>query len=174
MNIYPSKPNQYLETTQLANTTQNALNPTAPQTNPPNMFNSPNNIPQYTQNFNPQFNPSFNPQINPIISPNIGGATTNVTAQVNMPKVEVKTKRTFTRPYKWGLESKRVACPNCEQLIDTEIEKSMNMKAVCMAIGTLYVGFALIQMCKNKPISCEDCQHSCPKCGILIGAYYAM
>jgi hypothetical protein len=48
------------------------------------------------------------------------------------------------------------------------------MKALLIAIGTCYCGFACMQACNNKAIDINDCEHSCPKCGNIIGTYYAV
>ena len=76
------------------------MNQTVPQIVSSNIHANPNNNPQFSQNFNPQFNPNlnlqFNHNFNPIINnnPNI-----NVEVKNDLPnKIEVKTKRTISRP----------------------------------------------------------------------------
>lgn len=162
-----SRQNQNLETTQLANTSQNTLNLTVPKIGSSNIYANPNNNPQFSQNFNPQFNPNFNPIIN-------NNPSIKVEVKNDLPKIEVKTKRTISRPVKFGLESKKMNCPFCDEPIQTGTKTSMNMKALLTAIGTFYIGFVIMQACKNKEISCLDCEHSCPNCGNVIGTYYAM
>ena len=154
-----SRQNQNLETTQLANTSQNTLNLTVPKIGSSNIYANPNNNPQFSQNFNPIIN--NNPSI-------------KVEVKNDLPKIEVKTKRTISRPVKFGLESKKMNCPFCDEPIQTGTKTSMNMKALLTAIGTFYIGFVIMQACKNKEISCLDCEHSCPNCGNVIGTYYAM
>ena len=95
-----SRQNQNLETTQLANTSQNTLNLTVPKIGSSNIYANPNNNPQFSQNFNPQFNPNFNPIIN-------NNLNIKVEVKNDLPKIEVKTKRTISRPVKFGLDQKR-------------------------------------------------------------------
>ena len=177
--MYLTQQNQTLETNQLTNKTQNAINFNAiPQTNQPNIFPNINNYPQYNQNHNPQFNPQFkpifNPTINPTINPVFENKPTIIIQEKEPPKIEIKTLRTIFGPIKLGLEPQSLKCPFCEETITTQIEKSTNIKALLTAIGTLFIGFVLIQMCKNKPVGCKDCEHTCPSCGHIIGKYYAM
>ena len=210
----PTTDNQYLDTNQSINQTQNELNLNSRQTNQPNLLpnmnNNPQNIqnvnhqfnPQITQNYNTQFNPqinqnynpSFNPQINqnynpqfapkiiqnynPSFNPVIQTAPTKVEVKIDnklpIESVKTKTKRTITGPVNLGLESKKMTCPFCEEVITTNVEKSTNMKALLTAIATLYIGFVMIQTCRGKAVGWEDCQHSCPKCNQTIGNYRAM
>ena len=206
----PTTDNQYLDTNQSINQTQNELNLNVPQANQPNLLpnmnNNPQNIqnvnhqfnpqitqnyntqinPQINQNYNPSFNPqinqnynpSFNPQIiqnyNPSFNPVIQTAPTKVEVEIKPPPTKVRTKRTITGPVNLGLEPKKMTCPFCEEVIETNIEKSTNMKALITAIATLYIGFVMIQTCRGKAVGWEDCQHSCPKCNQTIGNYRAM
>ena len=177
--MYLTQQNQTLETNQLTNKTQNAINFNAiPQTNQPNIFPNINNYPQYNQNHNPQNNPQnnnqFNPTFNPTINPVFENKPTIIVPEKEPPKIEIKTRRTIFGPIKLGLEPQSLKCPFCEETITTQIEKSTNIKALLTAIGTLFIGFVLIQMCKNKPVGCKDCEHTCPSCGHIIGKYYAM
>ena len=71
-------------------------------------------------------------------------------------------------------EPKPMPCPYCKKNIVTNTKKSTNMKALLIAIGTCYCGFALMQVCNGKAININDCEHSCPKCGNIIGTYYAV
>ena len=206
----PTTDNQYLDTNQSINQTQNELNLNVPQANQPNLLpnmnNNPQNIqnvnhqfnpqitqnyntqinPQINQNYNPSFNPqinqnynpSFNPQIiqnyNPSFNPVIQTAPTKVEVEIKPQTTKVRTKRTITGPVNLGLEPKKMTCPFCEEVIETNIEKSTNMKALITAIATLYIGFVMIQTCRGKAVGWEDCQHSCPKCNQTIGNYRAM
>ena len=168
--------NQYLN--QLPNTNQNALSVTFPNTPPSNINNIPqsmnyNNCPN-TPNNNNAINPNFNPQINPIINntPQIQPTITIQTAPT-IKETEVQKVYSFV-DVKFGTESKKMRCTRCKELIMTKTEKSLNLKAVCTAIWTLYLGYFLMQVCKNKDYSCDNCEHSCPNCGEVIGTYYAM
>ena len=177
--MYLTQQNQTLETNQLTNKTQNVINFNAiPQTNQPNIFPNINNYPQYNQNHNPQNNPQnnnqFNPTFNPTINPVFENKPTIIVQEKEPRKIEIKTRRTIFGPIKLGLEPQSLKCPFCEETITTQIEKSTNIKALLTAIGTLFIGFVLIQMCKNKPVGCKDCEHTCPSCGHIIGRYYAM
>jgi hypothetical protein len=70
----PTTDNQYLDTNQSINQTQNELNLNSRQTNQPNLLPNMNNNTQITQNYNPQFNPqatqNYNPQFTPQITQN--------------------------------------------------------------------------------------------------------
>ena len=171
MTTYLTKQNQTLETNQLTNQTQNVINLNAPQTSQPNLLPNINNSPQY----NPQNNPNINPQNNQNINSNI---VVNQNIIVNQDKkptnITVKTIRTLTGPVKVGLEPERMECPFCQEKIETQTKRSTNIKALLTAIGTLYIGFYLIQTCKGKPVSFDDCEHSCPNCRQIIGKYYSM
>lgn len=177
--MYQTQQNQTLETNQLTNQTQNVINFNAiPQTNQPNIVPNINNTPQNIQNFNPQNNPQnnnqFNPTFNPTINPVFENKPTIIIQQKEQPKIEIKTTRTFIGPIKVGLEPKRMICPHCGADMTTQTSRSTNIKALATAIATLYIGFYLIQTCKSKPVSCDDCEHTCPECGHIIGKYYAM
>ena len=150
-----------------------------PQFNPQiNQNYNPQFTPQITQTFNPQFAPqitqTFNPQINPVIQTGPQKIEVKVDNKLPIESVKTKTKRTITGPVNLGLESKKMTCPFCEEVIDTVVEKSTNMKALITAIATLYIGFVMIQTCRGKAVGWEDCQHSCPKCNQTIGNYRAM
>ena len=158
--------NQTLETNQLCYPKQNLRNKNMPDINETNI------------------NPTFNPTINPIISPTIT-QNPNISPIIKVspsfiinqeqPKIEIKPTRTImSAAPNFGPESKVMNCPFCKEPIHTEINKTMNMKAICIAIGTCYIGLCLIQMFNNKNIGCEDVEHKCPNCGYIIGTYYAM
>ena len=171
--------NQTLETNQLTNQNQNVINLNVPQTSQPNLLPNINMSPQYNPNISPQNNLQYNPnntnQVSPNISPTIQVSPNIIVQQDNTPKnITLKARRTITGPVKVGLEPKNMICPFCEERIQTQIETSTNIKALCTAIATLYIGFFLIQTCKSKPVSCDDCEHTCPNCGQIIGKYYAM
>ena len=173
--MYLTNQNQTLETTQLANNTQNTINLTTPTINPSYVVVNPNNNPNFIQNHNPIINTNVNPQFNPIIKPIIKNSPKiDVNVETKPPKIEIKKKRTIVPNVKLGLKPKNMICPFCEEHIVTETETSMNMKAFCTAIGTFYIGFVMMQACNNKEISCQDCEHSCPLCHNIIGTYYAM
>ena len=99
-----------------------------------------------------------------------------ITQNTNTEYSNTNKKRVLTgfNSLKLGIESKRIECPFCGENIKTEIHKSTNIKALLTAIGTFYIGFVLIQTCKDKPINCKDCEHTCPNCGHIVGKYYAM
>jgi hypothetical protein len=175
---YQNQNNQTLETTQLSNTNQNAINLNIPQMiQTPNMQVNPTNNPTFNQTFNPTSNPinnfipTFNPQFNPQFNPTINQPV-NVNIHTPTPVIEKKT--TFVPLPKFGSEPTIMACPFCKKEIQTQVNKSMNIKAICTAIATFYVGFVLMQACNNKEIGCQDVEHSCPKCGSKIGAYLSM
>ena len=71
-------------------------------------------------------------------------------------------------------DPKPMVCPYCKKNMVTNTKKSTNMKALLIAIGTCYCGFACMQACNHKAININDCEHSCQKCGNIIGTYYAV
>ena len=153
--------NQTLETAQLANRT------------PPPIF-QPNIAPN--GNNQPQNTPVLNNQVNPVISPVFQNSPSiNVNVENKFDKLEHKVTRTHTpRLADLGPKSERITCPFCHEEVDTEISKSTNLKAFWTAIGTCYCGFACIQSCRKKEISCDDVEHKCPNCQRIVGKYYAM
>ena len=160
--------NQTLETAQLANRTPNAMNLNQPQMQQPNMMVSPNNQPPISPVFNNQLQPTYshNIEVKPVIT---------VDASQKFDKLEHKVTRTHTtRLADIGPKSERMVCPFCQEDIDTEVKKTRNMKAFLTAIGTCYCGFAIFQMCRNKEVSCEDVEHSCPNCKHIVGIYHVM
>ena len=158
--MHLTQQNQTLETNQLTNKTKNIINLDVPQINQPNLSPNKNNTPKFNLNFNHQLNPNFNANI-----------TLNTITQYSNTNTPVATR---SGDAKVGLEPKRIKCPFCLENTRTEIHKSTNIKAFLIAIGTFYIGFVLIQTCKNKIVSCKDCEHTCPNCGHLIGKYFAM
>lgn len=152
MNFTPYQTNNQ-QMTQFANNTQNQLNPIIPQVIPNNSQLPGNPI-----------------QTVPTISiVNVGN--------MNQKKKDDDSSSGHA-PYvpvgDFSQEPKSMACPYCKKKIVTNTKKSTNMKALLIAIGTCYCGFALMQVCNNKKINLNDCEHSCPKCGNIIGTYYAV
>ena len=153
-------------------------NPQFPQTNQPNSYPPQVSQPYMQSNPNMQAIPVYNAPItvNPKISPNIEispNTQVNVEPKINITATE-KVRKKYTPPPKFGPDSVTMLCPECNERISTETEKKYNIKAILTAIATFYVGLVAIQLCNNKGIGCEDCEHSCPKCGTRLGAYYAM
>lgn len=152
MSMFTPYNNQVKETSQLANNTQNQLIPDTYQTNGQNISRSQgNNIQQ------------------------INRAHTEI--KIIMPerrKTDSESETPYIPPGDFRQESKIMRCPFCKKNISTNTKKSMNIKALLIAIGTCYCGFAIMQACNHKSISMNDCEHSCPKCGRIIGTYYAV
>ena len=158
--------NQTLETAQLANRTPNVMSLNPPQTYQPNITANPINQPQISPAFNNQIHPVYNQKIE--VNPTIK-------VEQKFDKFEHKVTRTYTNRFvDLGPKSVRMICPFCNEDGDTQIKKTRNMKAFCTAIWTCYCGFACIQMCRNKEISCDDVEHYCQNCGHLIGKYHVM
>ena len=140
---------QTQETTQIANITQNQLNPNGPQASITNPGNNLQNAP---------------------------------TIQINVGNINNDVKKSDDsdngRPYvpigNFTQEPKNMNCPHCQKNIITKKKKKTTMKALLIAIGTCYCGFACMQACNDKAIDIHDCEHSCPKCGNIIGTYYAV
>ena len=136
-------------------------------TNNPNFNANPTNTnnPNNTVSINPSFQANPNITQNPVINNNI---------DIKQPEIKIKKQKTHLGPTEFGLESVTMTCHNCEESVMTRIVKTTNIKAVLTAIGTLYIGLVCIQICNNKSIGCEDCEHYCPLCGFKLGRYYAM
>ena len=139
---------QTQETTQLANITQNQINPNTSQINAQNNSQIPGN------------------HIN--VSPKI-----TVTINKDFQSREGDTT-TYVPPEGFSRESLTMSCPFCKKPIRTKIKKSTNMKALLIAIGTCFCGFACMQVCNNKAIDINDYEHSCPNCSFIIGTYFAV
>lgn len=163
--MYFSNPNQTLETAPIANNnTQNLTNLNAPQMDP--------YIGTTGQNINFQYNTNFGPPTN--LNFAVNATIRNIpTINVNVGERRVSRPKKFT-PLDLGPKSEDVTCPSCEEKIKTKVEKSVNSKALSLAIGTLFIGLVLVQTCKDKSIGCEDCQHICPNCERIIGEYSAL
>ena len=67
-----------------------------------------------------------------------------------------------------------IQCPFCQNVISTNVKKSINCLSgvVCFFTGILF--FILIQLCRKKSITCVDAVHICPKCGQKIGEYSSL
>ena len=162
--MYNINQNQTAETTHLSNNTHTTINLSVPKKDNPTMLPNINNSPQNVQNYNPVNNQTFNPNIE--IKPSI---------QIQMPPQEPPKRDTFIGlDIKFTSNPERMSCPHCSANITTRTEKSTNMKALLVAIGTCYFGYALMQICNDKDTSISDCKHFYPNCGKLIGVYYAL
>ena len=183
--------NRTLETAQLTNPNQNAmnLNTQPPQMGPPYY---PNPLPpQMGQpyNSNLQFSPANQPltqvpnastaPVNNAVTTTTNSGSINITGptiNVEMPKAIIKTKRTHSIVPSFGRESVTLFCPVCDKPVQTIIKKKTNMKALLTAIGTCYCGYACYQCFNGKEVTCEcdDYEHYCPNCNYKFGVYYAM
>lgn len=192
--------NRTLETAQLTNPNQNAMNlnpqppqmgqPYYPNPQPPQMGPPyyPNPLPpQMGQpyNSNPQFSPANQPLTQ--ATPNaptapVNNAVTNTTnsgsinINVGLPQQIIKTTITHPPLPSFDRESVTIKCPVCDNLVQTIIKKKTNMKALLTAIGTCYCGYACYQCFNGKEVTCEcdDYEHYCPNCNHKFGVYYAM
>lgn len=152
MSTFTPYNSQAQETSQLANKTQNQLMSDTYQT-------KESNISQKTGNSIQQIN------------------RTNTEIKIILPSIQKGTVESET-PYipagDFRLDSKIMDCPFCKKKIATNTKKSMNLKAFLIALGTCYCGFVIMQACNHKSVSMNDCEHSCPNCGRIIGTYYAV
>ena len=124
--------------------------------------NSPNNNSRNNSTSSFQINSNFTPIFN------------NQYSNLNTISIRTNQQSIIFLTEKFGIEPKKIVCKFCGEHIRTRTQKSTNIKAVLTAMWTLYIGFVLIQICKGKPVSCEDCVHICPNCGHEIGKYHAM
>ena len=65
-------------------------------------------------------------------------------------------------------------CPFCKTSIVTLMKPEFNMRACCVFFCTCGIIFTCIQLVNNKDLTCYDYIHICPKCGNIIGKYFAM
>ena len=95
----PTTDNQYLDTNQSINQTQNELNLNSRQTNQPNLLPNMNNNTQITQNYNPQNNPqmtqNYNPQFNPQITQNYAPSFSPQITQNYTPSFSPQITQTY-------------------------------------------------------------------------------
>ena len=74
-------------------------------------------------------------------------------------------------PSKLGTFPVYMYCPNCKVSVTTNVEKKWNWGSCCLCCWTTITIWFLIQICRDKQITCYDAKHSCPKCGRIIGEF---
>lgn len=69
--------------------------------------------------------------------------------------------------------SQFVICPYCKQMTVTRTEKTMSFKNVLMCLCFGGIGWAGVQIFRQKDLSCFDAKHYCMKCNALLANYTA-
>ena len=80
----------------------------------------------------------------------------------------------INQPVRCRTEPLNTACPFCKAQIVTLTNTSINWKACFVCCITCYIGYIFIQCTNDKDFGINDCSHTCPNCGQLVGKYYAM
>lgn len=75
-------------------------------------------------------------------------------------------------PKEFGSKPVSTYCPNCRFPVTTDVKKSCNCCSCCFCYICFYF-WIFIQCCRNKEITFCDYQHTCPRCGFVIGNYDA-
>ena len=73
----------------------------------------------------------------------------------------------YTRP-RIGASPVFMNCPNCKTQITTNVVKKWSWGACCLCCWTGALIWIIIQLCREKDITCYDATHTCPNCGKLI------
>ena len=64
-----------------------------------------------------------------------------------------------------------VTCDNCKRPITTRVVTEFSWGACVFCCCTCFIGFAIVQLCREGTICCCDAMHKCPYCGSLIAHY---
>ena len=128
------------------------------QENPP--VNLQGNPPVNLQE-NPQINPQLNPV--PIQPPQVLPLVVNPDLQGYAPII---------KPKQFGSKPIGTYCPNCRFPITTNSSRKCNCCSCCWCWCCFYL-WIFIQCCRKKEITCFDYEHTCPRCGFVLGSYDA-
>ena len=74
-------------------------------------------------------------------------------------------------PTKLGTFPVYMNCPNCKTSVMTNVEKKWSWASCCLCCWTGLLILFLIQLCRDKQITCYDAKHTCPKCGRILGEF---
>ena len=74
-------------------------------------------------------------------------------------------------PTKLGTSPVYMNCPNCKVPVITNVEKKWSWCSCCLCYWTGLLIWFLIQLCRDKQITCYDARHTCPKCGRILGEF---
>ena len=135
--------------------------------NQPQIINNQIGIMDNTANppVNLQENPQINPQLNPVpIQP------PQVLPLVVNPDLQGYTP--IIKPKQFGSKPIGTYCPNCRFPITTNSSRKCNCCSCCWCWCCFYL-WIFIQCCRKKEITCFDYEHTCPRCGFVLGSYDA-
>ena len=64
----------------------------------------------------------------------------------------------------------KTKCYNCNRDVQTRIEKVFNCADCCFCL-CFSLFWCCYKICSNKQIDCNDVEHKCPECKVLIYRY---
>ena len=76
------------------------------------------------------------------------------------------------KPKQFGSKPISTYCPNCRFPITTNSSRKCNCCSCCFCWFCFYF-WIFLQCCRQKEITCYDYEHTCPRCGFVIGNYDA-
>ena len=76
------------------------------------------------------------------------------------------------KPKQFGSKPISTYCPNCRLPITTNSSRKCNCCSCCFCWFCFYF-WIFLQCCRKKEITCYDYEHTCPRCGFVIGNYDA-
>ena len=118
---------------------------------------------------NPQVNLQENPQVNPQLNP-VPIQPPQVLPLVVNPDLQGYTP--IIKPKQFGSKPIGTYCPNCRFPITTNSSRKCNCCSCCWCWCCFYL-WIFIQCCRKKEITCFDYEHTCPRCGFVLGSYDA-
>ena len=118
---------------------------------------------------NPQVNLQENPQVNPQLNP-VPIQSPQVLPLVVNPDLQGYTP--IIKPKQFGSKPIGTYCPNCRFPITTISSRKCNCCSCCCCCYCFYL-WIFIQCCRKKEITCWDYEHTCPRCGFVLGSYEA-
>ena len=76
------------------------------------------------------------------------------------------------KPKQFGSKPVGTYCPNCRFPVTTISTRKCNCCSCYWCWSCFYL-WILIQCCRGKEMTCCDYEHTCPRCGFVIGNYDA-
>lgn len=74
-------------------------------------------------------------------------------------------------PTKIGASPAYMNCPNCNANVTSNVEKKWSWGSCCLCCWTGVVIWLIIQVVREKDITCYDATHKCPNCGRVLGHF---
>ena len=125
--------------------------------------------PQVNLQVNPQDNLKANPQINPQLN-QVPIQPAPVLPLVVNP--DLQGYAPIIKPKQFGSKPIGTYCPNCRFPITTISTRKCNCCSCCWCWCCIEV-WICIQCFRGKEITCCDYEHTCPRCGFVLGSYDA-